>query len=95
MKHTPGPWVVDGARIYGGRDGDKTGPLIATTAYLREAGTEIGNAHLIAAAPDLLAALEVAHHILAGFATGNLNTINYDHPALKNARAAIARAKGE
>ena len=49
---------------------------------------------LIAAAPDLLAALENAANVLAGIATGDLDTIGKDSPALLQARAAIAKAKG-
>lgn len=49
---------------------------------------------LIEAAPDLLAALENAANVLAGIATGDLDTIGKDSPALLQARAAIAKAKG-
>lgn len=59
MKHTPGPWTTDGysigiakgtiAQMY--RPGDATGRGLTQ-------GEQEANAHLIAAAPDLLAAAE-------------------------------------
>ena len=95
MKHTPGPWVVEGVRIYGWKGSDKTEPLIATTAYLREAVTEIGNAHLIAAAPDLLAALEWAmeNGCLTYSQRTSTNQRWCDH--VDACTAAIAKAKGK
>lgn len=54
----------------------------------------LGNAPLIAAAPDLLAALENARNVLAALATGDLEGIDRDSAALAQARAAIAKAKG-
>lgn len=62
--------------------------LIAVCAHecVDEQGAH-SNAHLIAAAPDLLAALEdLLHHTSVSSAGMN---------ARKNARAAIAKAKGE
>lgn len=53
-KHTPGPWVVDGPRVR-----TESAALIATTGYFREASTEIANARLIAAAPELLEAAQL------------------------------------
>jgi len=48
-----------------------------------------------AAAPDLLAALENATNVLAGLAVGDLKTIYHNSPALAQARAAIAKARGQ
>jgi len=53
------------------------------------------NARLIAAAPDLLAALENARNVLAALAVGDLDSVGRDSPALVQARAAIAKATGE
>lgn len=53
-EHTPGPWTRDHGLIRG-----EGGTQIALVAWDIEA-----NARLIAAAPDLLAALETAHDIL-------------------------------
>jgi len=58
MAHTPGPWTVSGNEI---NVKDKDGDFVATTLKYDEAvGTQqdYDNAKLIAAAPDLLAALE-------------------------------------
>ena len=80
-KHTPGPWTADYNKPY-----DQwwvsqfDGNPVATTK-------QEPNAHLIAAAPDLLAALK---EIVAGISVGT----NPDHPWIKEARAAIAKAEG-
>lgn len=67
MKHTPGPWVVlpgwkndpdvDDADFIVGEVGEG-GDVIATIPGPVREGTTAGNANLIAAAPDLLVALE-------------------------------------
>ena len=53
MKHTPGPWVFDGREVVTASAASPQG--IALIARNREEWVE--NALLIAAAPDLLAAL--------------------------------------
>ena len=81
IKHTPSPWSVGGVsgqEIYGG------GRLIAN------AWTD-ANAALIAAAPDLLAALEQSLMALIGYQHQNEIT----KAAQNSARAAIAKARGE
>ena len=52
------------------------------------------NKDLLLVQSDLLAALENAANVLAGIATGDLKTIGKDSPALLQARAAIAKARG-
>ena len=93
MKHTPGPWVADApcpASIWAGdfqvatcktANGDGVG-MDATPWDVATA-----NARLIAAAPDLLEALEAVIANGADSAPGL--------GAYLNARAAIAKAKGE
>jgi hypothetical protein len=71
--HTPGPWKAEGARVYADRKG---GALIATMAWFP--GQEVANARLMAAAPDLLAALLICAETIE----------------LKQIRAAIAKATG-
>jgi hypothetical protein len=51
------------------------------------------HARLVAAAPELLEALQNALNVLAGIATGDLTTINRDSPAIAQARAVIAKAR--
>lgn len=54
-KHTPGPWaIIPKGKPFAGDIADNTGAVVAQ-AYLNE---HQANAKLIAAAPDLLAALE-------------------------------------
>lgn len=69
MTHTPGPWRVDSsANVSAGEWGTPTFRVVASCMtvtggrdYDREYQTNHANAHLIAAAPDLLAAAEAAY----------------------------------
>ena len=93
-KHTPGPWIIelqnqDAPLI---RE-DQLGLHIAQLASISDDGhEELANACLIAAAPDLLAALELAKLTL-GARDGP--TARERDAAIKNANIAIAKAKGE
>lgn len=60
-KHTPGPWNFDGA-INGLVDGGPDGKIIAIVypCYHHNASEMKANAYLVAAAPELLEALEFA-----------------------------------
>lgn len=88
-KHTPGPWVVDD-------DGDVCADdlerLVATVDWrhvsLRN-GEAIANARLIAAAPDLLAALDAAHGYLVMMGTDHADHIR------SVCRSAMAKARGQ
>ena len=103
-KHTPGPWRAT-------RDQDSRGnhcwridaPSVSLLAVLtyQNAGARaegIADAHLIAAAPDLLAALEA---VLAHEGERDISPIGTEldsaelERAKNAARAAIARAKGK
>ena len=55
-KHTPGPWIITGSMI--SSDDDTTVCLL--TSYRNMTPKQAANAALIAAAPDLLAALTEA-----------------------------------
>ena len=91
-QHTPGPWTndpADGALV----DARVNGRLVAIaevfhcdTDESREA-----NARLIAAAPDLLAALEQVMGCITGDNIERIHLPVY----LDNARAAIRKAKGD
>lgn len=83
-KHTPGPWTMSGANTVHGPD--------CIVAFVGTADEEVrrfsgerqnADARLIAAAPDLLAALELLLPYLE------------DCRMDKEARAAIRKAKGE
>lgn len=91
-KHTPGPWYVSSSNfnhiIVSEADGTTVG---WTTNYPPpENARGEANAHLIAAAPDLLEALEALADDHEFGATG---TIRQDH--LRAARLAIAKARGQ
>lgn len=81
-KHTPGPWWLDigktDAAIHAG----------GTIAMISDIMTGWrANAHLIAAAPDLLAALE--------WAVETADTEQYEADWYAAARAAIRKARGD
>ena len=91
-KHTPGPWVsiryLD-SRFYELGSNEFHARLAFTHG---EGDTDEANMRLIAAAPDLLKALE---SMLQSFLiTQSLDDYPIDAPCNK-ARAAIAKAKGE
>lgn len=84
--HTPGPWK------HGKSAGGKWGVWVTENWYGVLDNTAPGidakaNARLIAAAPDLLKDLEDLVSTLG-------THLPYEHPALVNARATIAKAKG-
>ena len=63
MKHTPGPWAVDGRFVRS--DSRKTNPICeCPQGGILHTGVDQANAHLIAAAPDLLAAAKFAESVL-------------------------------
>jgi hypothetical protein len=111
-KHTPGPWYVgtefmdQGRHIYAAQkvcdeEGYEWHPLIACTDDDERLVDWEANAVLIAAAPDLLEALQ---ELLASDRAKPFEIVGRDtdgHPlnaagvARKKARAAIAKATGE
>jgi len=105
-KHTPGPWSVIAPKRAGGELGSMAdvGILGANGAIIAEAWLECplpahekyiapseANARLIAAAPDLLDALEE----IAAPACMAMNSADRVEAFRDLARAAIAKAKGE
>ena len=89
-KHTPGPWTHEGnGDITGIEDnGFGRGPVDVCSVYLRTVkGRTEANARLIAAAPELLAALQMI--------AGELPCIDNLMSDKDIARAAIAKAQGE
>ncbi|MFN3858152.1 MAG: hypothetical protein ACK4RV_10400 [Caulobacter sp.] len=94
--HTPGPWEVAGNCVrtrYRMGDPDNNGTMVADVGVFppeREA-----NARLIAAAPELLAALRQTTDLLA---TANKSTdrpSSYVWEIVGQARAALSKATGE
>ncbi len=103
MSHTPGPWKLSGKRIYinyTGRNGHElTGtvataqcPVAADVTYEEEQKEASANARLIAAAPDLLNALNELIKA-CNPKPGHGVTLMDDDPPLVKARAAIAKAE--
>lgn len=94
-KHTPGPWHVatGGQQIRSARD------QIARTWMMRR-GECVANAHLIAAAPDLLAALqEITPAMPPADAPCHVGIVPQSQCAhcqrIARAHAAIAKATGD
>jgi hypothetical protein len=93
MGHTKGPWFVSGVRfrMNGGNwhsvnrydEATKSDDNICCVGYDPRTGVGLADARLIAAAPDLLAALK------AVVSVADRATVEFDA-----ARAAIARAEG-
>lgn len=88
MTHTPGPWFAHNIGLGPNGEGHFTYPL----------GTDpdkaAANARLIAAAPDMLAALKAIHAAHRAFSASEDWGV-YDDEARAAAEAAIAKAKGE
>ena len=92
-KHTPGPWSLEAGRSIStssgsfylsyGKDKASGAPLFSNFCELD------ANARLIAAAPDLLAALELCFQYVNG---GDNLRPGLQHEAFEAARAAIAKA---
>lgn len=93
--HTPGPWEVVAHQENGVVVAVRDGGTVRTVALCADSSTWIPddqariNASLIAAAPDLLAALEDAVSLIS-YISGR----KYQ-PALDAAAAVIRKAKGE
>jgi hypothetical protein len=96
--YTPGPWRIftntDGSKLIG--IGELTGDGIADCGFGLWRGGEaeaIANARLIAAAPDLVEALQ--NILLCPAILDELNGDNETNNAVAKARAALSKALGE
>jgi len=101
MKHTPGPWKSDGYHVrQSGQCGTR---MIADVAYTGPHHTppdeypkscrlvDEANAQLMAAAPELLEALEMLLTIEPNY----FSTDAYERSLWQNARETIAKATGK
>lgn len=88
MKHTPGPWHSRPVGFRGHMEIFTARDDLIAALHLR--GETAANARLVAAAPDLLAALL---HVMPHVGTNYSGKQRYD--ILETARAAIAKATGE
>lgn len=94
-KHTPGPWSFEGPShsiiVWAGED--------SRVCFMTSDGPAEANARLIAAAPALLEALDLAVAILQeaeprlGYADGSLGQIEIEE-AIETGRAALLQATG-
>lgn len=97
MSHTPGPWTIlaEDCRVYAEDDYP-----VALASSHRESKQRLANAHLIAAAPDLLAMLEEllpelqcrCHLAFTSRGKHDPKTLCHHADAVKSA---IAKARGQ
>lgn len=87
-KHTQGPWKITHTEQMGYRVSDSTGWGVAVV--LKDVNDK-ANAHLIAAAPQMLEALETADALIHRLLMG----ADYAQKEVEEIRAAIRAAKGE
>ena len=90
MKHTPGPWAVSASET---RVIAPMRHVICADIQGRTFAECQANARLIAAAPDLLDALELAMSYIRN--DHGRNPLDVRREAVDAAGAAIAKAKGE
>ena len=96
-KHTPGPWYNSGFDILRGKAGAQVARVGSEAPHTRNGTKEYedlemyANAHLIAAAPELLKECESALKILEYLAKCDA----CNEVELASLKAAIAKAKGE
>lgn len=92
MAHTPGPWIAGPRPLYG--TGlpvmADNGRQVASVTQVRGDHAVLANARLIAAAPDLLAALKAIVKSLADYDDEGM--IEHAEPIIA-ARSAIAKAE--
>lgn len=90
MSHTKGPWHVTAYRygVYHGSQEDYRSMIASVTPANSEEG--MANAHLIAAAPDLLAACKLALDCIP-----HCNGPGRDMTAVETCILAIAKAEGK
>lgn len=106
-QHTPGPWValpeevdkpyirVRGTRLGGRYKIANVVTPVYEGVHEKEAEETRANARLIAAAPELLVALQEAENALADYIPTIERTgasLNYGHKMLRDVRAAIQKA---
>jgi len=86
MKHTPGPWRVDYAMGIRGADDMPIAYVLSDTSII-----PTPDAQLMAAAPELLEALEMLLTIEPNYFSANA----YERSLWENARETIAKATGK
>lgn len=93
-KHTPGPWSIDPKRALRVVDSDdQTIGSFGASDMIRDSWE--ANARLCAAAPDLLEALEELRGAVIDLDQDEEGSVNLCEAAIRKARIAIAKARGE
>ena len=95
-KHTPGPWAYHNTPtpfIHVAAGGLPICQIYTSTAHGQSMGEQFANARLIAAAPELLAALQEVTMVLDALLNVRGNEPDQDSISGR-ARAAIAKATG-
>lgn len=92
--HTPGPWVVDNFIVSAGQ---RRGRDIAITSGFNGVATDLANARLIAAAPELLEALEALLYSAEAMHEdcASHDGITAEPSSFERARTAIRKARGQ
>ena len=90
-EHTPGPWHIGAPPPNGERTISTEKGLMVSVATTGLGVPTLANARLIAAAPDLLQALEAFIAVAGDYPEME----EFASPEMRMARAAIAKAKGE
>lgn len=94
-QHTPGPWVAIDGRILPERY-VLTGASIATVHARKVAGMQAGNAHLMAAAPDMHEALKSIREYLSRCPPHSEDRTGAEWGRMMDlSGAALARAEGK
>ena len=89
MSYTPGPWKVDRPYIRG------AGRVIASLESGRNEVEDAANAPLIAAAPELYEMLKEALINIERVTRGGIKTAPFLAEWVREARATLAKARGE
>jgi hypothetical protein len=96
MKHTPGPWTINGLGIEGPEDDRGLSEYIAHVS--NDCDASEANSHLIAAAPELLEALKLARAAFRGTNDDGSyrgDGIIFTDDARDQIEAVIAKAEGK
>lgn len=91
-QHTPGPWKAEISTVRTVSEDQKEGGFRIADCYGIGSTQANANARLIAAAPDLLEALERCAQTLEAYAP---KPFGWDYTSLNAARSVIAQAGGE
>jgi hypothetical protein len=106
-KHTPGPWIVRSHEPWViAKDHGDMKSVVHLNYPIEQTPTQQANAHLVAAAPEMLKALEVVTDSIEAEIEARYPPEIKEHPAMmrryeqdmeevKEARAIISKARGE